>query len=212
MRNNALVDTPRRSRLLVTGFDIFGRLQLNPSAYLVQSLATKFGNSIDTAVLPTSYADASERSISLIQHQNPRCLLMFGYSARSPGLKLEARAHNRDRARTPDIEQVVRVDNAILDDAPCTYTSTAPVSQLHGRLTDQGIPVVMSRSAGGYVCNHVYFLALHHGQLHGIPRVCLFVHVPDWQTLALQEHVSRGAELLVAALGNEEGVTSPTAA
>src|SRR5579883_1701877 len=93
-------DRPRTT--LVTGFDPFGGRTSNPSADLVRLLEPDLQDNVRVAILPTSYRRSWERMRNLIAEHKPTTVVMFGYSRRVKGLRLERFARNRDRSREPD--------------------------------------------------------------------------------------------------------------
>lgn len=189
---------PSNAVTLVTAFDAFGGMHVNPSAELVMQLGLA-DKSLSTAVLPTSYArawDAMQKRLSA----KPRRIVMFGFSRHAEGLRLERYARNGDRSLDRDNDG--RSGQAkILDSAPAVLRTSAPVDELCRRLGDARIPAYVSEDAGGFVCNHIYFLTLDALEKAIAPDAsCLFVHVGDWQSASNRADIVRGAKLLVAAL------------
>lgn len=64
-------------------------------------------------------------------------------------------------------------EETILASAPLAYQTPFAVRGLVKKLTAADLPVMASNSAGLYVCNRIYFEALHLGQQ------ALFVHIPN---------------------------------
>lgn len=185
-----------RSRVLVTAFDSFGDLALNPSQRLLAHVADR-PPGIVPVVLPTSYLRGWDTMSLAIRRENPAVIVMLGYARGVQGLRLEQYAHNADTAQQPDNDGQLGTD-PILQGAPKRLEATALVGHLAG--LDDGSLVSISQSAGGFVCNHIYFrtLAMLAEFEHTVP--CVFVHVGDWQSdaaasqivsslLALVEHM-----------------------
>jgi pyroglutamyl-peptidase len=213
MIRNAAANVSSNRQILVTGFDGYGKLRANPSAALVRRLADEFDNTITAAVLPTSYQRGARELNHLLESVRPDALLMFGYSSRSPGLRLERRALNADRAKTPDVDGVVATSRPIFPGRPASYDASAPVAKLHHLLDEHGLPVTLSESPGGFVCNHLYCVALHDAHQTGAPAVCLFVHVPRWEGTPIEGRVWEGAKRLtkaIAAQGPFSGQAGPS--
>jgi len=53
-----------------------------------------------------------------------------------------------------------------------------PVKAIVKELRENGIPAVISYSAGTYLCNYVMFKTLHYAITHGYPKKAGFIHVP----------------------------------
>jgi pyroglutamyl-peptidase len=188
--------------LLITGFTAYGPLRENPSAELVRWLGRQYTQDQDIAkaLLPASYFAVRRRLRTLMSASRPDAILMFGYSSRAAGLRIEQLAHNRDNASGADRDGVRGQKGPIILDGPSSYQSSAPAMELYDRLARRHLPVELSSDAGGFVCNHAYFLALHHGAIHGIPKACVFVHVPRWKGTPIESGVLAGAKLLVEML------------
>jgi len=56
--------------------------------------------------------------------------------------------------------------------------ATLPVRAIVKALRENGIPTVISYSAGTYLCNYVMFKAIHFSKVNGYPKMAGFIHVP----------------------------------
>jgi pyroglutamyl-peptidase len=164
--------------ILVTGFEPFGGLKVNPSADVAQALA---GEGVEAAVLPVEYEAVRPRLDELLERPWDAVLLM-GIAIARPALTLERVAINfRDRVR-PDNDGSVPEDPAIVPGGPAAYFSTLPLERLEGALIEEGLPASISLSAGAYLCNASFYLARHALDAAGTP--CGFLHLPPTETLA----------------------------
>ena len=71
---------------------------------------------------------------------------------------------------------MLRSDVKILEDGPAAYFSTLPVKDMVEAMKAQGIPAVVSLSAGAFLCNHVFYVAQN--KFVGTAVRSGFVHVP----------------------------------
>ena len=105
-----------------------------------------------------------------------------GQSVNASGLAVrevavERVAVNVIDARIPDVDGSAPVDVPVIAGAPVAFLSTLPIKACAAAVRDAGVPVVVSNSAGLYVCNATFY-ALQH-LLAGRPGVRSgFVHVP----------------------------------
>ena len=85
---------------------------------------------------------------------------------------------------TAPCEEALRISRG----APDWLEATAPVRTIARAIKEAGIPARVSRNAGGFVCNHLYFGALQYlsDKRSAIPAV--FVHLP-----VTPEQTPRGA-------------------
>lgn len=161
------------AEVLLCGFEPYGGHQHNASAELARALANTPG--LRTAVLPVSYTRAGQALTGLLQDQPPAALLLLGMW---PGeaLKLERIALNLDDSPQADTDGEIRQGSPIDPQAPVGYRSTLPLPDFERILAAAGLPLIWSRDAGGFVCNHVFFLAAR--QLAPAATACGLVHVP----------------------------------
>jgi pyroglutamyl-peptidase len=169
--------------LTVTAFDAFGGLGTNSSEVVVRALgrtwADTVGCTLETVVLPTSYAPAESRLGALLRRAPvPDVLLMTGMDAGRRCIQVERSARNLDACPTPDNTGEIRTGGAIRPHGPGIYRSTLDPRALAEPLTEAGIPVSMSDDAGGFVCNHAFYVALAETERRGLPTRCGFLHLP----------------------------------
>lgn len=179
--------------VLVTAFDPFGGRPDNPSSDLVNVLdLSGVPVSIQRVVLPTSYSRSWVELDRWISKLAPAGILMFGYSGRSPGLKVERCAYNARTAAAVDNDGV-RSDALIEPGGPKRVCSSVPIAKVARGLATAGVESLVSDDPGRFICNFVYYNALRH--FPGMPT--LFVHVPDWQSRRDADSMVLGASTLL---------------
>jgi pyroglutamyl-peptidase len=187
-------------KILVTGFGPFGTLAANPSAAVVRRLAGRAAlpdQDLVLAVLPTAYREAAKQVHELLVAEAPDVCLLLGVAEDTDELRLETVARNITTSLEPDVRGEVRAGREAVTGGSPDYRTTLPVKLLHARLTRAGLPARLSADAGGYVCNHVYYVACHTAARSSSPVSCGFVHLPgDWSTSRLL----RGVEVCLDAL------------
>jgi pyroglutamyl-peptidase len=169
---------PGEMTVLVTGFEPFGGADVNPSELLVRALAARGEAGLVAEVLPTSYRRAGHRVAELIRGHRPDAILLTGLAGSAPCLRLEQVALNLNNYASPDNDGDVRQRRQIAVSGPVGYWSTLPLdamAEVAGRLEE---PVEFSHDAGGYVCNHVFFTAMHTVTAEGPAARCGFIHLP----------------------------------
>lgn len=189
-------------RILLTGFGAFPGVVDNPSARVVERLAALFaGKGKEAHVLPVSFARTAALLPDLLVRGEPfDAALLLGLAVRDHAFRLERFARNRHAAATPDLDGFTPCEGPIHEAAPDFYETTAPVSRTLAALQRGGIPARISEDAGGYVCNHVYFTALHALAEAGRPTRCLFLHMPPLsESLPIERHIT-AARLVLESL------------
>lgn len=190
--------------VLLTGFEPFGGLPTNPTQALVRQLAfhpshpSRWGR-LHTAVLPVVYAAAHTQINALLVDHRPDLVLCTGLAQSAHTLRFEQIAHNSSTTPAPDNAGEVRQQACIDPAAPAAYHSTLPTTRLHRTLMAAGFPLEYSQDAGGYLCNYVYFHALHTLAQHQPAAWCGFLHVPPTARLPLPRLIT-AVQLALAVL------------
>ena len=161
------------TKVLLTGFEPFGKATLNPSGEIVKQIS---GDNIVTAILPVAYTQSAEQLLSLIEQHKPDVVICLGQAEGRTAIAPERVAINLDDARLADNEGVLRNDVKILQDGPDAYFSTLPINDIVAAIKAQGIPAAVSLSAGAFLCNHVFYVAQN--KFAGSDVRSGFVHVP----------------------------------
>ena len=160
-------------RILLTGFEPFGKATLNPSGEIVKQIS---GDNIVTAILPVAYAESAEKLLALIAEHNPDVVISLGQAEGRTHISPERIAINLDDTRLADNEGVIRNDVPIIAGGPVAYESTLPIKEIVKAINDAGVPAAVSLSAGAFLCNHVFYVAQDH--FKGTKVRSGFVHVP----------------------------------
>jgi pyroglutamyl-peptidase len=164
-------------RVLITGFGPFPGAPFNPSAALAKALARRrrpalAGIERSTHVFATTYASVDRDLPKLFaQKQKPDIVLMFGVAGRRRQLCIETRARNAVSLLFPDAGGYRPRHGVIKLRGPAALTRNAPFARLAGAVGTR-----LSRDAGRYLCNYVYWRALEHAR--GTRPLVQFVHIP----------------------------------
>lgn len=168
--------------ILLTGFNRFADLDVNPSELIVESIARRTletgRTGIVTEVLPTEYQSAGDRVRELIRELSPRAILGLGVAMGTRSLRLERVALNLDDCAAPDNSGRI-VQGQLIDPlGPVAYWSTLPLARMLGALGSLGVPAVISNHAGAFLCNHLFYIARRQVEQSGLSCQCGFIHVP----------------------------------
>ena len=161
------------TKVLLTGFEPFGKATLNPSGEIVKQISS---DNIVTAILPVAYAQSAEALLALIGHHNPDVVICLGQAEGRTQITPEKVAINLDDARLPDNAGVTRSDVKILANGPDAYFTTLPIKEFVTAINATGVPAAVSLSAGAFLCNHTFYVA--QDALKGTKVRSGFVHVP----------------------------------
>jgi pyroglutamyl-peptidase len=162
------------TRVLATGFEPFGGSTVNPSQQLIEAL----DGEVATALLPVSYARAADVLRAAVREAEPDVVICFGQADGRTGISIERFAHNLDEATTTDNDTAAGSGAAIDPAGPAAYPATLPVDDLVAALRAEGIPAAPSRDAGGFLCNHVFYVLMGLLEAERPQALGGFVHVP----------------------------------
>ena len=161
------------TKVLLTGFEPFGKATLNPSGEITKQIS---GDNIVTAILPVAYAQSAKVLLGLIEQHKPDVVISLGQAEGRTQITPERIAINLDDARLADNEGVIRNDVPILLGGPVAYESTLPIKAFVKAINEAGIPATISLSAGAFLCNHIFYVAQN--KFAGTNVRSGFVHVP----------------------------------
>lgn len=167
------------AHVLITGFEPFGKMDMNPSARLAAMLdGTDIqGTAVRTAVLPVDSRRLVHHLLPLLDGE-PAAVVLTGVAADRAAIALERVALNVMDFREPDNGGAAPVDEPVVPGGPAAYFSTLPLRLAAAELNDGGIPAYISNSAGTYLCNQAFYLTMHHLARSGRPVPAGFVHLP----------------------------------
>jgi pyroglutamyl-peptidase len=177
----------RRDRplILLTGFGPFPGAPRNASSLLTAELAQLAarrmpGYVVHAETLPTEWRAGPDRLSALFDEYAPAVVLHFGVSHRARGFVVETRAHNICRP-FGDACGEAPAGICLADDGPGELAATLPTGLIVERLRRMGLPVQLSRDAGGYLCNAILYHSLQRARrdASGMGPRRGFIHIPD---------------------------------
>lgn len=170
----------------MTAFEPFDGQATNSSEVVMQSLRESLVDRCHFLTLPVSYARSIEnlRKHLELTKEPYQFVLMLGQASGRSRISLERVALNWIEATLADADGALPKPSLIQPEAPAALVSDLPLHEWRDQLIHQGLPVEVSLSAGGYVCNYIYFAATTQALKNS--QKCLFVHLP-----LLPDHVSQ---------------------
>jgi pyroglutamyl-peptidase len=166
-------------RVIIAGFGPFPGAPFNPSGALAKALARRRRPALarldrTAHVFATTYASV-DRELPQLLAARPDILLIFGLAGRRRHVCIETRARNARSVLFPDAGGY-RPPHAVITMAmPTAVIGRAPFARLVGAARSAA-PARLSRDAGRYLCNYVYWRALE--QNTGRSPLVQFVHIP----------------------------------
>ena len=179
--------------LLLTAFDPFAHYTLNPSWEAVKALPETINNyHIHKLRLPNIFNLAPRLLLEEAERVQPDVILLTGMNSGSTDVEINLAALNIKDAFIEDNMGRRPWNEPILADAPAAYFATIPVHEIVRSLRAQKLPVQLEFASGGYVCNEIFYLALH--AFNGTDTKVGFVHVPLLPEMVFDESLARPIE------------------
>jgi pyroglutamyl-peptidase len=199
-------------RVVLAGFGPFPGAPVNPSGVLAKTLVHSrhpalAGLHRTATVFATSYA-AVDRGLPKLFAEKPDIVLVFGLAGRRRHVCIETCARNAVSVLFPDASGYRPPQSVIKLRGPRALIGRTPFAQLAGAVRSRKVPVRLSRDAGRYLCNYIYWRALERAP-KGRPLV-QFVHIPavslnpqrkrrgSSRSLSLADALRAGESLLIA--------------
>ena len=159
--------------ILLTAFEPFGGEETNITQSVLSLLPDSFADwAIEKVCLPVSFKRAPIVLREAIATYSPDLVIMLGQCSTGENIRLERFAINMMDSSKADNDGYCPSEKQIYPDAPLAYRTPINIKTIAHTLQDKKFPVVLSNSAGLYVCNRVYYEVLH------LKQNALFVHVP----------------------------------
>ena len=161
------------NKILITAFEPFGGITTNITQDVLSALPCNIGKAeVIKHCLPVSFQRAPIALREIITEHNPDMLLLLGQCPTGENIRLERFAINMMDSQRADNDGYCPSEEQIYPDAPLAYRTPIDIKTITHRLQEEKHPIVVSNSAGLYVCNRVYYEALH------LQQNALFVHIP----------------------------------
>ena len=161
------------NKILITAFESFGGPATNITQDVLSALPCNIGKAeVIKQCLPVSFERAPIALREIITEHNPDMLLLLGQCPNGENIRLERFAMNMMDSYKADNDGYCPSEEQIYPDAPLAYRTPIDIKTIANNLQKNKLPVVVSNTAGLYVCNRVYYEALH------LQQNALFVHIP----------------------------------
>ena len=171
-----------RPTILLTGFGPFPGIPANATSVLVpriaQAAARAFaGTSVHVEILPTEWQAGLMRVEHLYDRVRPALALHFGVSSRASGFEIETRGRNICQP-AQDAAGCLPEHPVVTPHGPEFLPASLPAAHIVARLRRRGLPALMSRDAGGYLCNALLYRSGELARRQAAPVRAGFVHLP----------------------------------
>jgi len=165
--------------VLITGFGRFPGAPFNPSGPLARAVARRKRPALAEVtrvlhIFETSYVAVDRDLPKLLARHKPDIVLMFGLAGRTPFVRIETRARNARSTLFPDVTGFRPDRREIVPHQPHAR-GPAPFIRLAAASRSARVPTRLSRDAGKYLCNYVYWRSLEASRSGTLAQ---FIHIP----------------------------------
>ena len=166
-------------KILITGFTPFGSEKENLSQMVVEAFDdTSCGVEVVKAILPVSFAKAGKMIVDFIEDVRPDVVICLGQAGGRNEPSIERIAVNLNDSHKADNDGDIPAERVIVSGGASAYFSSLPIKDIEKNIKASGLPATVSNTAGLFVCNHVFYSALHHVSVRGLATKVGFIHLP----------------------------------
>lgn len=155
----------RQLTVLMSGFDPYEGVEINPSLIVPRALAEQgIGDGLDgvdvtvhAVTLEVSFTNAWPTLSNAIDRIHPNIVIATGLKRAARGILLERCAENKRDTHRPDAHNVVPSESRIDPNGPAAYWTGLPLRAILNAFTKDNIPATLSSDAGTFVCNALFY-------------------------------------------------------
>lgn len=161
-------------KILVSSFEPFLEAKTNSSLMVSKRLCLDPQNKdvVFAHGIPVRYKNSWEVLRKTIETEEPDFVLALGQAENSKAIALERWALNWIESKAKDNDGLKLHNQEILKDEVPAIKTMVDLEKLEAALLEASIPVSISVSAGGFLCNFIYYRLLNS------KTKALFVHLP----------------------------------
>lgn len=173
-------------KILVTGFDLWSGVSINPSWENIKDLPTKVsGHTIKVAKISVVYSKIKNEMETLITTEKPDLIISFGLASSIQRPRIESYGWNwaSNGADADGVNPNGRLNKE--DNARVGYKTTFDYTQVQEWIKGSEFTSYASTDAGDFLCNANIFYSLQKLDKELLNTPYMFVHVPSETTMAL---------------------------
>lgn len=173
-------------KILVTGFDLWSGVSINPSWENIKDLPTKVsGHTIKVAKISVVYSKIKNEMETLITTEKPDLIISFGLASSIQRPRVESYGWNwaSNGSDADGVNPNGRLNKE--DNARVGYKTTFDYTQVQEWIKGSEFTSYASTDAGDFLCNANIFYSLQKLDNDLLNTPYMFVHVPSETTMAL---------------------------
>ena len=173
-------------KVLITGFEPFGRICVNPSWEAVKQVAERPGKNVAVRkmLLPVEYEKCADLLLETAVQYRPDVILCVGVAANRSAVTPEYVAVNVKDSSTPDNAGKTCIFEKIIDEGDAALYTNLPITDVLDAIHSAGVPAAPSFDAGTYVCNNLFYRLMNDIKYNGKKIYGGFLHVPPEKSVS----------------------------
>ncbi|MBQ7365398.1 MAG: pyroglutamyl-peptidase I [Clostridia bacterium] len=191
-------------KILLTGFEPFGKLKTNASWEAVKLVSDRPGKNllVHKLLLPVEYEKCADICLDAVAKLRPEVVLCVGVAAKRRSLTPEYVAVNVKDSTSPDNAGKVYIYDRIIDEGESALYTNLPLSDAVDAILSAGVPASASFDAGTYVCNNLFYRLMY--DIKHTPRRLYggFLHVPTEKEVTSRD-AARAIEAILLMLADK---------
>ncbi len=190
-------------KVLVTGFEPFGKLTVNPSWEAVKLLSERPGKNImlRKLLLPVEYEHSADILLETASQFRPDVILCTGVAVKRNAVTPEYVAVNMKDSSTPDNAGKVCIYEKIVDEGDSALYTNLPLTEALDAIHAAGVPASPSFDAGTYVCNNLFYRLMYDIKYGAKKIYGGFVHLPPESAVSARD-AARAIEAVLLMLAD----------
>ena len=192
-------------KALITGFEPFGKLEVNASWEAVKLVSERLDKGIEVTklLLPVEYQRAPELLLSEMEAHHYDVILCTGVAVSRRAVTPEYVAVNVKDSTTPDNCGKVCLYERIEEEGEAVIYTNLPLTDMLDAIHAQGVPCAPSFDAGTYVCNTLFYSLMYGIQYLKKSIYGGFIHLPP-QNEVKSEDAARALEAILLVMADKE--------
>ncbi len=192
-------------KVIVTGFEPFGKLTVNPSWEAVKQISERPGKNITVKklLLPVEYEKCADILIDNISAYHPDAVICTGVAVKRREITPEYVAVNMKDSPSPDNAGKTCIFQPIIDEGESALYTTLPIADVVDTMHAAGVPSALSFDAGAYVCNNLFYRLMYYIKNSSRKIYGGFIHIPPEEWVSHKE-AARAIEATLLMLADKE--------
>lgn len=190
-------------KVLLTGFEPFGKLTTNASWEAIKLVAPHPGKNIQVhkLLLPVEYEKCADLCLEAVAKLHPDVVLSVGVAAKRRALTPEYIALNVKDSTAPDNAGKIYIHDRIVDEGDAVLYTNIPLTEAVDAILSAGVPAEASFDAGTYVCNDLFYRLMYDIKYSCRKIYGGFLHVPPENEVSSKD-AARAIEAILLMLAD----------